>query len=229
MNSFHKKMAFVVLLVAVAIFLIYYFGIAQYATPAHIKENAVYLKSFVQENYATTVICFMAASAALMLFMLPLTGPIAVCGGFLFGLWPGVLYTMIGVLVGIACSFLIVRYALSHVIRDKYSERLAAFNARMREYGYSYLITLQLLTVVPYFVVNTLAALAGVPFHTFVWTTIVGSFPIVVIYAFAGRQLTMIRSWSDILSVNMLLFLLGLALLAMLPIVIRKFRKMDTK
>jgi len=229
MNSFHKKLAIIILVVAALIFLLYYFGIAGYVTPGNFKQNASYLKAIVQERYATSVIIFMAASAALMLLTLPLTGPIAVCGGFLFGLWPGVLYTMIGVIVGIAFSFLIVRYALSHVVRDKYSERLVSFNARMREYGYTYLISLQLLTVVPYFIINTLAALADVPFHTFLWTTVVGSLPIVIIYAFAGRQLYMIRSWSDILSVNMLLLLLGLAVIALLPMLMRKFRKVDNE
>ncbi len=229
MNSFHKKLAVAILVVAAAIFLLYYFGIARYVTPGNIKKNASYLKALVQEQYAVSAIVFMVGSAALMLLTLPLTGPIAVCGGFLFGLWAGVLYTMIGVICGIALSFLIVRYALSHVVRDKYSERLVSFNARMREYGYTYLISLQLLTVVPYFIINTLAALAGVPFHTFLWTSIVGSLPIVVIYAFAGRELYMIKSWSDILSVHMLLLLLGLAVIAMLPMLVRKFRRMDTE
>jgi uncharacterized membrane protein YdjX (TVP38/TMEM64 family) len=229
MKSFHKKLAVIIFVVAAAIFLLYYFGIAGYVTPGNIKQNASYLKALVQERYATSVIIFTLGSAALMLLTLPLTGPIAVFGGFLFGLWAGVLYTMVGVIVGIALSFLIVRYALSHVVRNKYSEQLAAFNTRMREYGYTYLISLQLLTVVPYFIINTLAALAGVPFHTFIWTTIVGSLPIVIIYAFAGRQLYMIRSWSDILSMNMLLLLLGLAVIALLPMLIRKFKKVDTE
>ncbi len=228
MKSFHKKLAIAIFAVAALIFVLYYFGIARYVTPGNIKQNAGYLKALVQEQYAVSAIVFIVSSAALMLLTLPLTGPIAVCGGFLFGLWAGVLYTMIGVIFGIAISFLIVRYVLSHVVRDKYSERLVSFNARMREYGYTYLISLQLLTVVPYFIINTLAALADVPFHTFLWTTIVGSFPIVIIYAFAGKQLYMIRSWSDILSVNMLLLLLGLAVIALLPMLVRKFRKMDS-
>ena len=94
----------------------------------------------------------------------------------------------------------------------------------MKTYGYTYLITLQLLTIVPYFVINTLAALAGVPFVTFMFTTAVGSFPVLVIYAFAGKQLYKIQSWKDILSKEMLLLLLLLAGFALLPLIIRKLR-----
>ena len=227
MKSFHKKIAFGFFIVAGLIFVLYYFGLAHYVTLANIKTHATYLKEQVQHNYAGAAVGFMLASAALMLLTLPLTGPIAVCGGFLFGLWPGVLFTMIGIMVGIALSFLMVRYAVSHVVRRRYSEQLVSFNERMSTYGYTYLISLQLLTVVPYFVINTLAALAHVPLHTFIWTTAVGSLPIVIIYAFAGRELYMIKSWGDIMSFNMLLLLLGLAALAMLPMVMRKFRNVE--
>lgn len=228
MNYFHKKLVVAAVLAVVAIMVVYYFGIAHYVTPSTLRQHAFYLKAIVQERYAMAVLIFILTSIVLMMLALPLTGPIAVCGGFLFGLWLGVFYTMMGVVIGIALSFLVIRYALSHLVRSKYSEQLASFNARMQDYGYSYLITLQLLTVVPYFVVNTLAALADVPFYTFVWTTVIGSLPLVIIYAFAGRQLEMIRSWRDILSVNMLLLLLGLAFLALLPLVIRKWRRMNT-
>ncbi len=219
-------MAFIIFMLVAAIFVLYYFGVAKHITVANIKDNAVYLKQLVHEHYARSVATFIIASAALMLLTLPLTGPIAVCGGFLFGLWPGALYSMVGVTIGIAISFLMVRYALSHIMRHKYGEQLASFNERMQAYGYTYLISLQLLTVVPYFIINTLAALANVPFHIFLWTTVVGSLPIVIIYAFAGRELYMIQTWSDILSVHMLLLLLGLALLALMPMLVRKFRNM---
>ena len=225
MKTFHKKVALGFFLLIGIVFILYYFGLAKYITIANIKSNAMYLKEQVKKNYLGSVVGFIVFSAALMMLTLPLTGPIAVCGGFLFGLWPGVLYSMIGVMIGIAISFLMVRYALSHVMRHKYGQQLVSFNERMREYGHTYLISLQLLTVVPYFIINTLAALANVPFHTFMWTTVIGSLPIVIIYAFAGRELYMIQTWGDILSVHMLLLLLVLAGLALLPMIMRKLRR----
>lgn len=227
MNIFRNKIILFILLAVIVIFVIYYFGFSEKVTPENLRTHTSYLKEIVQERYISAVFIFIASSMALMLLMLPLTGPIAVCGGFLFGFWAGVLYTIVGVILGLALSFLVVRYVCAHLLRGKYSERLISFNNRMKQDGYMYLISLQLLAVVPYFIINTLAALAGVPLHTFLWTTIVGSLPIVMIYALAGRQLYAIQKWSDILSVPMLVVLLGLAFIAILPMILRRFKKVD--
>jgi len=229
MKTFHKKLIIGFLVLIVLVFVFYYVGLSHYFSLASIKTNATFFKSKVVENYLHAVIAFIGISTALIAFTLPITAPMGVVGGFLFGMWPAVLYCMIAVIVGTAISFLVVRYVLSHMMKHRYGKRLESFNKRIKTYGYTYLITLQLLTVVPYFVINTLAALAGVSFLTFMCTTAVGSFPILVIYAFAGKQLYMIHSWRDILSKEMLLLLLLLAGLALLPLVMRKWRSSNNQ
>lgn len=219
-----KKLGIVVLISVILILFLYYVGFAHYFSLENIKAHAVWLQNFVALHYGRSVIIFIAISTLLIACTLPVTAPVAVCAGFLFGLAPAVLYSMIAVLIGTSISFLMVRYAMSHIMRHQYNAQLTAFKQQLHAYGYTYLISLQLLTVVPYFIINTLAALAGIPFRTFMWTTALGSLPIIIIYAFAGRQLYMIQSWRDILSINMLLLLLLLAFLALLPIIVKKIR-----
>ena len=224
MKSIYKKLIFWLVLAAIAIFILFYFGLSQHFSVANVKAHAAYLQGKVNENYSHAVFMFVIICIALIMLTLPITAPMGVLAGFLFGVIPGTLYSMLAIIFGASISFLVVRYALSQVMKNRYGARLAGFNQRMKKYGYTYLITLQLLTVVPYFVINSLAALAGVPFYMFVLTTVVGSFPVVVIYAFAGKQLYNITSWQDILSTPMLLVLLLLAGLAMLPMAIRKWQ-----
>lgn len=224
MKSINRKLLIGLIVIAAIVVALYFGGFSQYLSLESIKSNAAFLKSKVEHNYTHAVLVFLLVSTLLIAVTLPVTAPMGVIGGFLFGFGPGVLYCMIAALLGTAISFLFVRYTVSHVMKNQYGKQLAAFNDRMKKYGHTYLITLQLLTVIPYFVINTLAALAGVPFLTFMWTTALGSFPIVAIYAFAGRQLYMINSWKDILSKEMLLLLVLLGLLAMLPMLLRKIR-----
>lgn len=227
MNAVSKQAAFTIILVIIVAVLFYYVGISHYLSLSSIQAHAATLKEQAATNYLKAVFLFIVLSAALMSFALPLTGPIAICAGYLFGFWAGTLYAMIGVIAGIAISFIMIRYVLYRLVMHRYGERITSFNNRMRVYGYSYLITLQLLMVVPYFVINALAAFAHVPLHAFLWTTFAGSLPVVVIYAFAGRQLTQINAWSDILSVNMLLLLLLLAALAIVPMIMRRYQRID--
>lgn len=225
MTSFHKKIIFGTIILVIAVALIYYFGLSRYLSLESIKSNAAYLLQKTKEHYFTSVCIFIAISIALIAFTLPVTAPVAVVAGFLFGLLPAILYTMVSVMMGTAISFLVIRYAMKRVTDHHQGKQLSKFKHQLHKYGHSYLITLQLLTVVPYFIINTLAALGGVPFHIFMMTTFIGSLPVVGIYAFAGRQLYHIKSWQDILSWNMLLLLLMLAFLAMVPMIVKRFRK----
>jgi uncharacterized membrane protein YdjX (TVP38/TMEM64 family) len=224
MKKLGNKFVIAVLILFGGALLLYYVGFAQYFSLENIKTHALYFKGIVERHYIGAVLGFLVISTTLIACTLPVTGPVAVTAGYLFGLWMGVLYSMIAGLVGTAISFAVVRRAMSHITQHQYKTKLESFKKQFHAYGYTYLISLQLLTVVPYFVINTLAALAGVPFITFMWTTAVGSLPIVIIYAFAGRQLYMIQSWKDIVSLNMLLLLILLALLALLPMIVKKIR-----
>jgi uncharacterized membrane protein YdjX (TVP38/TMEM64 family) len=219
-----KKLGIALLLIVALILILYYIGFAKYFSLENIKTHALYVQQLVAEHYFISVIVFVLISTLLIALTLPVTGPVAVSAGFLFGLVPAICYAMIAAMVGTAISFLIVRYAMSHLTKNRYSAQLTAFKQKLHAYGYTYLITLQLLTVVPYFIINTLAALAGIPFTTFMWTTALGSLPIIIIYAFAGRQLYMIKSWRDILSINMFLLLLMLAFIALLPMIVKRIK-----
>lgn len=225
MNSFSKKIIFWSTIGILGLIALYYFGLSHYLSVAAIKTNAAYLLQQTKQHYVASAAIFMAISTGLIAFTLPVTAPVAVVAGFLFGLFPAIIYSMAAVLIGSATSFLIIRYVTGHIAKNDASDRLDKFKVKLQRYGYSYLITLQLLTIIPYFIINTLAALGGVPFHIFMMTTFVGSLPVVAIYAFAGRQLYHIKSWGDILSWDMLLVLLLFAFLALLPMIVKKFRK----
>lgn len=223
MKTFYRKLLYGVLGTVVGVLILYYFGIAKHLSLANIKTWAGSLQAQVQEHYISSVFTFIVICTTLIAFTLPITGPMGIVAGFVFGFLPGVTYSMISILVGTTISFLVIRHALSHIVRSQYREKLDEFNYRIRKYGYTYLISLQLLTVVPYFVINTLAALAGVSLRMFLLTTIIGSLPIMIIYTLAGQELYHLQSWRDIVSFHMLSLLILLAVLAMLPMVVRKF------
>lgn len=224
MKTFYRKMIILGAILFVGFLLFYYFGIASHLSIENIKSMSLGMRHQVQENYLQTAFIFIVINTILIALTLPVTGPMGIMGGFIFGLWLGLLYCMIAILLGTLISFLVIRYALSHIVRAQYQEKLDQFTDRVHKYGYSYLISLQLLTVVPFFLINTMAALAGVSLTTFLLTTLIGATPVMFIYTFAGKELCMIQSWKDILSIHMLAILMVLAVIAMLPMIVRKMR-----
>jgi uncharacterized membrane protein YdjX (TVP38/TMEM64 family) len=147
-----------------------------------------------------------------------------ILGGYLFGIVHGVLYAVFGASAGATIYFLLVRYVFAHTLRESFALQLSIFHEKMNRYGASYLISLQLLTIIPYFVINTLAALADVPLVTFIWTTVLGGLPLHVIYAVAGRELGSLTSIRDILKPSIIVLLLVMACMALLPMIIRYLR-----
>jgi len=226
MNSGAKKALVMCIIAAVIVGVAWYFGLHQYFSLTALRENRIYLEESVQRNYLQSVIIFIVVCVAVISLGMPGVPPLTMIGGFLFGVVPSALYVCVGATIGTTISFLFIRYVLGNVIKGKYAQKLERFNEKIASYGAaSYLLTLQLMGVIPYFVINILAALANVSTLTFVWTTFVGSLPILFIYAFAGRQLYMVESVKDIFSPSIIALLALLVLVSMMPLFLKFSRR----
>jgi len=226
MNNGLKKALFVGFVLIGIIVLAWYLGLQKYLTLESMKEHRAYLEAAVQTNYLKSVVIFMAIYIAVIATALPGVPPLTMIGAFLFGFIPAGIYASIAATIGTTISFLLIRYVLGGVVRGKYAQKLERFNEKIAAHGVAgYLLTMQLIGVIPYFVINTLAALADVPFKTFLWTTYVGSLPIIFIYAFAGRQLYLVESPRDIFSPSIIGLLVFLVLLTLMPVFLRFSRR----
>ena len=99
----------------------------------------------------------------------------------------------------------------------------------MRKYGANYLLMVHYASVIPFFFINTLAAISDVGWWTFLWTTVIGFIPLAIIYSFAGRELGSIKSVQDIMSPTIIGVFILLLLLAFLPIVIKHYKDGDAE
>ena len=222
-----RKTIIILVSVLVILLLVNKLGIGKYFTLEKLKENSVHLKQAVENDYLSSVLVYIGIYTFLIACALPVVAPLTIIGGYLFHIIPGLVYAVTGATLGSVIYFLFVRYVISGLLKDKYRERLDKFNKQIKEYGYSYLLTLQLLTIFPFFMINTLAGLADVPLYAFIWTTVVGSTPLLLIYILAGRELGTLTSVGDILKPHILGILLLLALLAMTPMIIKRFKKTE--
>ena len=142
--------------------LFWYFDIGQYFTLERLQADSAYLKQLVKHNYLFAILIYIVVFTVIIATALPVVAPLTMLGGFLFGVFPGVAAASLGATLGASSSFLIVRYLMRNTIQQRYQRQLEGFKNKIKEYGFSYLLTLQLVGVIPYFVINTLAALADV-------------------------------------------------------------------
>ena len=190
-----------------------------------IREERDFLRSFVQGNYLLSVLSFLLLTVSTA-FLVPGAIALMLAGGFFFGVVAGMFFAVTGLTLGAITAFLAARYLLGDWVQEKYRVLLAVFNEEMQRHGHYYLITLRVVPVLPFFLVNILAGLTKISLKRFAVSTSIGLLPASFIYSFAGRRLASIDSPRDILSPGMIAALLFLALLILLPVILKSLESM---
>ncbi len=220
-----KKRLILAAVVFIFIAIIWSTGLHKKLTFENVKYNAVWLRDQVEHHYWWSVMVYLGTFITVILCGLPATAVMNIIGGFLFGIVPGVVLVVIAATIGGTIFFLIVRYIIGSYLQSRFATRLEKFNHSWNERGWLFLLTLRCVPLVPFFMVTTLAGLTNVRPFTFIWTTALGIIPSAIIFAYAGRQLGTINQLKDIFTVPILSALILLLLLAMLPIILVRRRK----
>ena len=178
----------------------------------------------VHQSFILSAAVFIALYIAVVAFSIPGATFMSLLGGFFFGpLW-GTLFINAGATTGALCIFLAARYILGMDIQDKYSEKLGKFNREIAENGKNYMLTLRLLPVFPFFLINLLAGFTRIPAWTFIWTTSIGIIPGSFVFAYLGHTGANAGPEGSFgLQVITALTLLGL--LSLLPVLAKRFKR----
>ncbi len=178
----------------------------------------------VQQSFILSAGIFIALYIAVVAFSIPGATVMSLMGGFFFGpLW-GTLFINAGATTGAFCIFLAARYILGREIQGKYSEKLAKFNREIDENGKNYMLTLRLLPVFPFFLINLLAGFTRIPAGTFIWTTSLGIIPGSFVFAYLGYTGANAGPEGSFgLQVITALTLLGL--LSLVPVLVKRLKR----
>ena len=201
------------LIAAVACFFI--FDLGEYLTLESIKAHSGALHGQVQAHPWWARGAFFFGYAALTALSFPGTVVLTLLAGALFGLLEGTLLVSIASNVGAVIAMLISRFMLRDWVQKRFGKQITGINKGLARDGTFYLVSLRLIPLVPFVLLNPALGLTRVSMWTFWWTTQLGMLPGHAIYVNAGQQLVRLKSLSGILSPSMI----GtLVLLAVFPI-----------
>ena len=220
-----KRKIGLLLLVAVVVCGLWVSGLHEAMDFRRIQEKRDLLVVFVQHNYLLSVSFFLLLAISTA-FLVPGAIALMLSGGFFFGVVPGLLLAVTGLTIGAVTSFIAARYLLGDLVQERYKAALKAFNDEMQRHGHYYLITLRVVPVLPFFLVNILAGLTKISLTRFVVSTSIGLLPAAFVYSFAGRRLAGINSPRDILSPGMIAALFFLGVFFLLPVILKTFERM---
>lgn len=201
----------------------FYFDVGQYFSLEALKANRDDLLAYANANFTAAVILYVAVYVLQTAFSLPGGALMTLTGGFLFGSVLGTIFVNVGATTGATLAFLAARYVLRDWVEKKFGHRIEPIQAGFAQNAFSYLLTLRLIPAFPFFLVNLVSGLTRMPLGTYVIGTSIGIIPGSFVYAFAGRQLGSINSLAEIASPPVLMAFTFLGLLALVPILHRKF------
>ncbi|MGQ0810337.1 MAG: TVP38/TMEM64 family protein [Nitrospiraceae bacterium] len=203
----------------------FYFDLGHYLSLDALKANRDRLLAFTEANYAAAVGLFVVSYATVTGLSLPGAAILTLAGGFLFGSLFGTAFVNIGATTGATLAFLAARYLLRDWVEQKFGSRLGPIQEGFSKNAFSYLMTLRLIPLFPFFLVNMVSGLTRVGVGTYIAATALGIIPGSFVFAYAGRQLGTINSLKEIASPNVLVAFTLLGLLALAPIIYRTWSK----
>lgn len=226
--SYRRLVPVVILLAGLAAF--FAFGLNQYLSFDALRDNRAWLLAEVAESAVLAAAVYMLVYVVVVAFSLPGGAVMTITGGFLFGQVLGTVYVVFAATAGATILFIAAKTALGELLHARAGPFLQRMEAGFQENALNYLLVLRLIPAFPFFIVNLVPAFLGVPIGTYVAATFIGIIPGTFVYATVGAGLGSIFDSGEDFSVNSILTpeivtaLVGLAILALLPVVYKRLR-----
>jgi pyruvate/2-oxoglutarate dehydrogenase complex dihydrolipoamide dehydrogenase (E3) component/uncharacterized membrane protein YdjX (TVP38/TMEM64 family) len=209
----------VVALVVLAIAAWFFFDLGRYLQFDTLQQHVGAVRAWCDENRLLAGLLYFAGYVAVAALSLPGAAVMTLAGGALFGFWYALLLVSFASSIGATLSFLASRIVLRDWVQSRFGRYLAAVNRGFERDGAFYLLSLRLVPLFPFFLINLLMGLITIRTGTFYWVSQVGMLPGTAVYVNAGTQLGQLQSPSGIFSAPLLL---SFILLALFPLIARQ-------
>ena len=216
MNT-RKLIIAVLLLVGIGAF--FALDLGRYFSLAFVKESQASFAALYAERPVLLALGFFAAYVAVTALSLPGAAIMTLAAGASFGLVLGTVLVSFASTLGATLAMLAARYLLRDSIQARFGRRLEDINKGIEKEGAFYLLTLRLIPLIPFFMLNLIMGLTRIRTWTYFWVSQLGMFAGTVVYVNAGTQIAKIDSLQSIASPA----LLGsFVLLGVLPLAVNK-------
>ncbi len=225
----------------------YAFGLHNYFTLQSIAENRAALADYTDSHRVMSVVAFVAVYTAAVAVSFPGASILTILAGLLFGWAVGGAAAIFSATLGAAIVFQIAKSSFGDVLTRKAGPFLSRISAGFADDAFNYLLFLRLVPAFPFWLVNIAAALANVKLRTFTITTFLGIIPGTFAFAFVGAGLDSVitaqqathtqcvaaksagecpfgLSVSSLVTTELLLAFAALGVVALIPVIIKKWK-----
>jgi uncharacterized membrane protein YdjX (TVP38/TMEM64 family) len=218
-----------VLLLGLLLFFV--FGLERYLSFDMLRRHHTTLAAWVEAHTVLAMIAFVLGYAVVVAFSLPVAALVTPLAGYLFGTWVGAGLSVIAATLGAIAVFLAARSALYDLFHARAGSRLQRLEKGFARDDFNYLLSLRLIPIFPFWLINVVPALLGMRLDRFALATLLGIIPGAIVYAGLGDGFGMLLEKGErpnlgiVFEWRILLPLLGLAALSLVPIAYARLKK----
>jgi uncharacterized membrane protein YdjX (TVP38/TMEM64 family) len=225
-----KPYFFLIIIAVITSF--YFFGGDDLLTLSFVKAKLAILQTSYKNNPLKVIVLFMALYVSITGLSIPGSIVLTLLSGAIFGAVPGTLIVNLSSTLGALVAFILARYLLKDFVHRRFERQYCSLNRNIEKDGWLYLLTLRLIPISPFVVINMATGLTNMRMWPYIWITFLGMLPGTFIYVYAGKKILEIQKISDIMTPSILI---SLTLLGIFPyaakrvfVLIRRRHRMKT-
>lgn len=213
----------------------YALGLHRYLSLDFLAESRGFLRDYVSGHPVLSSAGFIALYALAVAFSFPAASVLTLFAGFLFGWLLGGVLVAVAATIGASALFLVARGALRGILSEKLGARVARMAKGFEDDAFGYLLVLRLAPIFPFWLVNIAPAFFDVRLKTYAMATFLGILPGTFAYAYLGYGLDSVLTaateagreirLADLVTPQLTLAFAALAVVAAIPLLIRKLRR----
>ncbi|QPR55246.1 FAD-dependent oxidoreductase [Aeromonas allosaccharophila] len=193
--------------------------LGRYLSLDALQAQQAALAQWVDNHFVSASLLFVIIYVLSTALSLPGASLLTLGGSAVFGVAWGLLLVSFASSIGATLAFLSARFLLRDWVTTRFGDKLTTFQSGMAKEGAFYLLSLRLIPIFPFFLVNLLMGLTPIRVSTYYWVSQLGMLPGTFVYVLAGSELGQLTSTGNILSPGLMV---ALTLLGLMPWLVKK-------
>lgn len=186
------------------------------------QESRQGINEYYQKNTAFFVVLFFLIYFTSTALSLPIAVILTIVGAAIMGWLTSAIVIVFAASLGSIPPFLLARYLFNEAINKRFTKTITKINAGVADSGGWYLLSARLSAIIPFYAINLASGLTVISLKKYFLATFFGIIPGTLAFTFAGSQLGSATETGSIISPQVFVALL---ILALAPLLIRFLQK----
>ncbi len=229
------KIGILLLVIAFFIVIVKYYNFNDYLSLEGFNNYRNKIMGYEVNHPLLFIVGYIVSYVVLIIACIPGTILFDLIAGFVFGWFYGTVIIVFSYSIGSFLNFMLIRYFFKNLLANRFTKFKSLIHGSGRYGLLINMIGLRLIAVIPFWVLNIIAALLNINPRIFMLSTLIGILPSTIIYAVIGDGVRDMLNKGEPLTTDLLLNpriwmpIIIMALLLMLPNFIKYYKQTKIK